>query len=300
MLITGLFSTKKISNADIKSIEVQTFGTKKSMSLCRMAVNGRFPLTFMPEMFEDKDDYHTLVKCLSRIEKKYSQHSELGLKGVVSGYCEQLVTYSAVLIMVTLNTALFFMSQDDYLLAMDNFAFSKNVIESREYYRFVTAFFLHVDPVHLFINLISLGVLGGMLERFFGRARYFNILILSTLSGWFFSLIFSQYNLVVGASGGVFGLFGAYLVLKVVSKGSLQPSVDPMPYWWIALLLIFQVVSDLYINDTDFAAHIGGMIGGAICLVLSIFTFKKSVSLEKLVSLVLLLSCFFAFSNFMR
>lgn len=98
---------------------------------------------------------------------------------------------------------------------------------------------------------MSLGVFGTMLERHLGRARYFNILFLSTFSGWVFSLVFSEYGQVVGASGGIFGLFGAYVALKVVSRGALQPSVDPMPFWWVGIALIIQVVSDLYFINSD-------------------------------------------------
>lgn len=300
MLVTRLLSTKKIRNSDIKSIEVQSYGAKKNGNMCRLGVNGSFPVIFTEDMFEDDRDYNALVKCLGWVEKKYSHHNEPSWKGIASACSKQLVTYSVVFIMIILNSILFFINKDDFLWIMDNFAFSKSTIEFREYYRFITAFFLHLNPVHLLINLISLGVLGGMLEQYFGRAKYFNILILSTFSGWIFSLAFSPFILVVGASGGIFGLFGSYIALKILSKEALQPSVDPMPFWWAIIILIFQVISDLYIHNSDFYAHIGGVIGGSLYFIVSRFTIIKSIKTDKLISLVIFLLCIFSFFKFIH
>ena len=81
-----------------------------------------------------------------------------------------------------------------------------------ETYRIVTSAFLHDGLVHLGFNMVALWVLGSAIERGFGRARYLSLYVVSLLGGGFGVLLLEPNVAAVGASGAVFGLFGAVIV----------------------------------------------------------------------------------------
>src|SRR3954452_3743256 len=135
-------------------------------------------------------------------------------------------------------------------------AVSKGTVASGDWYRLLTAGFLHADITHLLFNMISLYILGQMLEPHFGRLRFLLIFVVSVLAGSLAIVITDSAGL--GASSGVFGLMGAGLVLSWLSGYSLNPAENGLALWLgINLLLSFR-------PGISLAGHIGGLIGGAL------------------------------------
>jgi hypothetical protein len=96
-----------------------------------------------------------------------------------------------------------------------------------EYYRLVTAAFLHGGLLHLALNMFALASLGPVLESALGRSRFLALYLLSALGGSTLSFLLAAPNTVgVGASGAIFGLFGAFYV---VARSSAATPVDPDP-----------------------------------------------------------------------
>jgi membrane associated rhomboid family serine protease len=85
---------------------------------------------------------------------------------------------------------------------------SKPEILQGQLWRFVTPIFLHVNLLHIFVNMYSLYAIGPAVERFFGTPRFLAVYLLSGISGVIFSVAFSPYP-SAGASGSIFGLLGA-------------------------------------------------------------------------------------------
>ncbi len=142
------------------------------------------------------------------------------------------------------------------------------VLEAREYYRMVTSVFLHADIAHLFNNMLLLGVAGDLLERRIGHIRFLILYLLSALTGNVVFLALEQ-GLgesvpTLGASGGVFGLFGALLVLVILHRGRFQGiSLGRMLFM---LVYAFAVgFMDPRINQ---AAHIGGFAAGIMLMLI--------------------------------
>jgi membrane associated rhomboid family serine protease len=137
----------------------------------------------------------------------------------------------------------------------------KETMARGEVYRIASSFFLHFTPFHLGLNILSLAIVGQHLEALVGRVRLINILFASAITGSLLSLWFSPYETVIGASGGILGLFGAYFFICITSQKRLPGSVS-VSVKIISLGLALQILSDLMNEGVDICSHIGGFIFG--------------------------------------
>ena len=125
-----------------------------------------------------------------------------------------------------------------------------------EYYRLLTAAFLHGGLLHLAMNMFALASLGPVLESALGRSRFLALYLLSALGGSTLSFLLAEPNtLGVGASGAIFGLFGAFYVVARRPGGETRS---------IVTLLIINLVITFTIPIIDWRAHLGGLITGAL------------------------------------
>lgn len=126
-----------------------------------------------------------------------------------------------------------------------------------EWYRLVTSMFTHQEIWHIGFNMLSLWWLGGPLEAALGRARYLAVYFVSGLAGSALAyLLTSPTTATLGASGAVFGLFGATAVLMRRLNYDLRPI--------LALLAINLVFTFSPGFDISWQAHIGGLVAGVI------------------------------------
>lgn len=141
-------------------------------------------------------------------------------------------------------------------LAMDFGLAPVAVFEFGEWHRVVTAMFLHAGVIHITFNMLILYQFGSMLENYFGSAKFAFVYFFAGLGGSTASLLLNDpFTLSVGASGAIFGLMGAYLVV------SRQLRVERQSVW---VLLGINLVIGFVIPGIDWRAHLGGLIAGAI------------------------------------
>jgi rhomboid protease GluP len=126
-----------------------------------------------------------------------------------------------------------------------------------EYWRLVTAGFLHGGIIHILMNSWGLFTLGAEVEQIYGTSRLMVFYFFSTVTGFLFSSL--AHNVSVGSSAGIFGLIGALLAFAVTDKSALGANVKAMYSQW----LIFGLVMS-FIPHVDFFAHIGGLAGGFV------------------------------------
>jgi membrane associated rhomboid family serine protease len=138
----------------------------------------------------------------------------------------------------------------------DDGGLSQHFIAEGEYYRLITAGFLHAGPFHLLTNMLALWILGSMVEPALGRWNFGLIYFVSLLCGSFGALLLSPDSLTVGASGAVFGLMGAAAVLARNRGFSLMESGLGI---WIGLNLLITFT----IPNISIGGHLGGIVGGA-------------------------------------
>jgi rhomboid protease GluP len=126
-----------------------------------------------------------------------------------------------------------------------------------EWWRLVTAGFLHGGILHILMNSWVLFDLGAQVEEFYGPARMLVIYFIGTVVGFYASAWWSP-AVSVGASAGICGLLGAMIAYGMRSQTSLGASIRSMYIRWAVYILAFGLLTSF----TDNAAHIGGIAGG--------------------------------------
>lgn len=125
-----------------------------------------------------------------------------------------------------------------------------------EWYRIFTVALVHSGLTHLGFNMWALYILGTPIEHVFGKVRFLAIFIISLIAGSLTSLAFSPQNVVsVGASGAIFGLFGAFAVVGKRIGADVRS---------IVVLIGINFALDFILPNIDWHAHLGGLIGGAL------------------------------------
>jgi len=144
---------------------------------------------------------------------------------------------------------------------LDDGSVSRSTIEAGDYWRLITAGFLHVGFLHLAFNMFALYVLGDLLEPAIGRLRFGLIYFASLLAGSFGALLLEPTAPTVGASGAVFGLMGAAFV--VMRNRGINPMESGLGLWIGLNLLITFTIPNISIGG-----HLGGLVGGAVAALL--------------------------------
>jgi rhomboid protease GluP len=125
-----------------------------------------------------------------------------------------------------------------------------------QYWQLLTSMFVHVDIIHLALNMLFLLIFGFRAEEFFTTEEYFSIYILAGLSGNFLTLIMMPlYTLSAGASGAIFGLYGAGIMYMRKAFG--QSIAGALIYSFLLLLLTTG-------TGVNIVAHFGGLAAGLI------------------------------------
>lgn len=136
------------------------------------------------------------------------------------------------------------------------------VIGNGEYYRLISCMFLHAGIEHLFNNMLMLYFLGSMLEKEVGHVFYLVLYFIAGIGSGIVSMLYEyitgQVMLSVGASGAIFGIIGAMLLLIIIHKGR---------YGGISLRrmiigIIYMLYSGFRNPTVNNAAHIGGLVCG--------------------------------------
>ena len=159
-------------------------------------------------------------------------------------------------------------SSEDVVFMYENGAMlAPAVLEDGEYYRLLTAVFMHFGIDHIINNMIVLFALGDNLERALGHVKYLLLYLFCGVgANWISMMMGSPDSMVVsaGASGAVFGVVGGLFYAVLINRGQLEDLSTRQ--------LLVMIVLSLYLGFTesgvDNVAHIGGLILGILAGVL--------------------------------
>lgn len=129
-----------------------------------------------------------------------------------------------------------------------------------EWYRVLTSGFLHASLIHLGFNMFALYVIGQLLEPALGTPRFLAIYFASLLAGSFGALLLDPNALTVGASGAVFGIFGATMV---IARGRGMNEIAGQ----LGLLLVLNLAITFAASNISVGGHLGGLAAGLFCAV---------------------------------
>jgi membrane associated rhomboid family serine protease len=140
-------------------------------------------------------------------------------------------------------------------------AFGPYIANLHQYYRLLTAGFLHDGLLHILFNMVFLYFVGPPLEQAVGKVNFLAIYLASLLAGSFGAMLFTPLSPTVGASGALFGLLGALVVVAHYRGISIwQSGLGPT--------LLINVLFSLTVSDISIGGHAGGFVGGVLCGVL--------------------------------
>ncbi len=125
-----------------------------------------------------------------------------------------------------------------------------------DWWRLMTAAFLHYGPFHLLLNMLGLYWFGSLLERRIGSGRFLLLYLVSGLAGSAGALVVSPNSATVGASGAIFGILGAGLVLEQQRDYVFGGSA-------LGVIVANLVLTFAWSGNISVGGHIGGLIGGA-------------------------------------
>ena len=145
----------------------------------------------------------------------------------------------------------------------DLFAVSRDTVGDGEWWRLITSGFVHGSGyprsvfLHLGFNMLALWVLGGLLEPAVGRLRFLAIYFTSLLAGSLGTLLLAPDSFSAGASGAVFGLMGAGIM--VMRRRGINPMESGLGLW-----LVLNLVITFTIPNISIGGHLGGLAGGLV------------------------------------
>ncbi len=164
-------------------------------------------------------------------------------------------------------------------------------VRAGELFRLLTAPFIHAGGLHLILNMYALYVLGSQLESFYGSVKYLLIYLFSALMGSLLSMSFLGETWSVGASGAIFGLFGALLYFgfhyRVYLGNAIRSQIIP--------IILLNLLIGFTIPGIDQFAHLGGLVGGAIMSMAVGVKYKSSKS-DRINGLIISILALFFFS----
>ncbi len=130
-------------------------------------------------------------------------------------------------------------------------------VEHGDWWRLIAAAFLHYGPLHLGMNMLALWWLGSPVEVALGRGRFLLLYLASGLAGSAGALIDRPLAVTVGASGAIFGILGAGLILEWRATGSLAGN-------YLTLIAVNLAFTFGFRGNIAVGGHIGGLIGGIL------------------------------------
>jgi rhomboid protease GluP len=136
------------------------------------------------------------------------------------------------------------------------------VTASGQWWRLLSACFLHYGILHIAINMYILYQVGIFAERLFGRALYLLLYLAAGIGGNLVGIVLHPMVVSAGASGAIFGVYGGLLAFFLRHRGVVNPQAAKAVTRSIMIFLAYNLVYGLADRHTDLTAHIGGLVTG--------------------------------------
>ena len=194
---------------------------------------------------------------------------------------KQQPVVSAALVILNAGIFLMCMFGNRSLYVMGRLS-AESILIKRDYWRIITAMFLHSGTDHLFSNMIILFFVGAIIEKEIGHIKFALLYLLSGICGNLLSLlskVMTVDSYSIGASGAVFGLDGALLAMVLFWDRKLL-QVTPVR---VAAMIFLSVYGGFSGENIDNAAHVGGLAAGFLlgCVFCLLERIKNKFMLSK-------------------
>ena len=143
------------------------------------------------------------------------------------------------------------------------------IAEQHEYWRLITAIFIHIGIIHLFLNNYALWIIGQEIERIYGSARFVVLYLVTGAIGSVGSYVFNPQATSAGASGAIFGLFGVMATFAFKYRREIPQTLSREIRRRVLPVIAINLVFGFSVRIVDNAAHVGGLLAG-IALALAV------------------------------
>ena len=265
--VTSVYLTKKKYLIDeifsVETLKVNTLDTGIILGL-----KNKPRVIIDKYIFSNEEDFFNFFENLKNKVHSSANKETLEVSEQLSNY--QIVKSSifinviagllVVLYLLSLLSSKSVSPTEDFLLLAAN---TQAIISGFEVYRIVSSFFFHSGWMHLGLNILVFGLIGPPLERALSSTRLINIVFIANIVAVFSSNLFSPFDASIGASGGIFGLWGALFCLKLKYEKYLPASVNLLPTRRLIEILAFELIAEIFfLSNVDYFSHIGGLITG--------------------------------------
>jgi rhomboid protease GluP len=140
--------------------------------------------------------------------------------------------------------------------------FGPATVGAHQWWRLLTSCFVHFGIIHIGMNMYVLYLIGPFIETVFGRVRYLVIYFIAGLAGSIVSVWVHPGAVGAGASGAIFGLYGAVFGFLLVRRRTLNPAATKSIGRSAGIFILYNVVYGSMSGTTDLSAHLGGLVAG--------------------------------------
>jgi membrane associated rhomboid family serine protease len=185
---------------------------------------------------------------------------------------------SVVRILIVANVVVFILTSSHVAWQIRYAQIGREIALHHQYYRFLTATFVHANLFHILGNMLGLLIVGSPVEGAVGKVRFGVLYLLAALGGATLSYLFiGPFVPAVGASGAIFGLFGAYFVLARSRRADTSG---------ILVLIVLNLAFSFTDRVIDWRAHVGGLIVGTLVALLFTVSERRPESQRRLIDIV--------------
>ena len=196
------------------------------------------------------------------------------------------LTYMLILLNILVYILMTFAGGSQNALVLVTFGAKVNsLISFGQWWRLITAMFLHIGLEHLVLNMLTLYFMGIQIEALFGKWRFLVLYLLNGIGGNLASFAFNP-SISAGASTALFGLFGAFFMLAENFKHNMYLRTYAKQF----LVLIGLNVLFGFMKNADLSGHLGGLVAGFLSAYLLGLPVKATSFLQKILTLVTLVN----------
>lgn len=274
----GSVNLDEFKNDNLTAIEVHEDNDIKKNKLLK---------SIFPDLSKKMKFSEEGIELFVKVTNDINEHNKKDQERVGDVFSPKKPYITYLLIIINLFIFIFPTMLGNYNIVFDLFASYGPFVKMGEYYRLITATFMHANLAHLFFNMYALWIIGMQLESFIGKWRFLVVYLFSGICGSLLSVSVTPDAVSVGASGAIFGLLGALLYFGYHYRVYLGTVIKSQ----IIPLIIINLALGFMIPGIDNAAHIGGLIGGALMMI-GVGVKYKSSNFEKVNGLIVSLIYF--------
>ena len=174
-----------------------------------------------------------------------------------------LIIINIIIYLITANASHNFIDMNNQVLLNMGATYGPKMALDGQWWRLFSAMFLHAGIMHIGMNMYSLQIVGKGMESYFKPIQYLIIYLLSGMVGSVVSVYMHAHTLGIGASGAIFGVFGALAGFFLAHKDEIAKQSKAF-FATFGSVIALNLFMGLSIQNIDMSAHIGGLISGFI------------------------------------